>query len=304
LKTYLPAGLLDFPSAIQSTYQRNETVRVLYRGVFVARSKGRALPEALLAKLEWYPEVVSTMLVDALLREIDVKSILDQPVVCFRVLVENFGELVTSLEPRLLAHSEAAEMILGLRRRAAGGETQADGAYLECMIDDPNRLIRSLGSDEHSDLRRQDIQADSIGRKYEGAAWSYCFLESHPGECLDASLLESLKSSDEYAYLAARTLRDRQVDASVWSPLLANVVNPRWAFHILRDDLAGNQLGHFMQVIAQSPPWMVEFCIVAGLRDNALDQVYQDTVRRSFQHPCIDELHSWYHENLLRRLAV
>lgn len=304
VKTYLPAGLLDFPSVIQNTFLKNQTVRNLNREVFVWRSKGLSLPETLISKLEWYPEVVSTMLVNALVREKDVSFLLDQPVTGFRILVENFGKLASLLEPRLLEHSEAAEMILLMRRRAAGGETQADGAYLECMVDDPNRLIRSLGPDAHSNSRRLEIQSESTSRKLESAAWAYCYLESDPNASLDSTLVDILRTSDEYAYLAARTLRERQVDPSTWSQLLTGITDPRWAFHILRDDLAGDQHGHVMKVITQSPPWVCEYCVTAGLQENALDQIYCETVRRSHDHPCIEELHSWYHESTLERLGV
>jgi len=302
VKTYLPFEIVEFPKALFSTRGSFKESMRLQWSIFNDLVQQMPTPERTMQELQWYPEVVANMLTSGVMTPEMAAPLLNEPTFGFRVLVKDKGHLVSWLEPRLLVHAEAAELILAWRRQAARGPTQADAAYLECMIDDPNRLIRSLMPSQESTSRIAQLVHESASRKSESPAWAFCYLNNTPSVALDSELLAVLATDDEYAYLAARILRDRGNPESVWAPLLDHVQKPRWVFHILRDGLAGSKVQHFEEALMSSPPWMVEYWVATGTKMPELGPQYLETGRRSADHPCVGDLAPWFREYVTKQI--
>lgn len=294
-------SIAEFPKAIFATSQRHRFERAIQREVFNTHFRGSRCPRPTLARLLWYPHVASGLLYEAILPKADLRFLCANPGFGFRVLEDRYGHHAPQLEAELLRFPSAAESILRYRRKHAGGPTQMDSAIIECMSDDPNRVLRNLVPNDAETADLLHSQAEE--RKMESPAWAYFWLNSQ-GQTGDAALYEVIARDEEYAYLAAATLRARGVASEVYQGLVGGMKTARWIFHVLRDGLAGDHEKALESVLTKCPPWAVEYWEERGLKNDKLGNKYLETVRRSFEHPCIEELHQWFIEKSARSLAA
>lgn len=288
----MPSTIIDFPVAIFRTRNDLRAWGALRHAIVSARATETEIPEKAFRRLAWYPTVLAPLIAEGELTPEEAAPLLQDPVVGFRVLREKWGELVQWLEPQLLASAEAAEMILAYRRKMAGGPTQLDEIYIDCMADDPNRLLRSLAFGGKPDPRISKIIAESEGRRNESAAWAFCFLNAHPTDPLTSEMEKALVEDDEYAYRAAALLEERGQP----NTLVRGIKSPRWLFHVLRDGLAGDHKSVLEERLMASPPWMVEYWQTTKMELPLLQQQCRALISHAEDHPCFEDLDPWFVE--------
>jgi len=287
---------VDQPWLIFNLWHSDLLHTKLRNGVQEAIEARRQIDDLTVARLRWYPSLVGGFIREGLITTPDIDRILNTPVSRFYALAAHYEALAPVLESKLLVDPEAVERLVRWLRYKKYQPLRDEAEYLAMLGEDPNRHYRLTPPAER--MSPAQMSEASEQRKYQSAAWAYLYVSSHQDPLLDPTLMSLLTTSEEYAYLAAYVLRRRNIEASRWVELLAEIKSPRWAFQVLRDIEPGGGMplslrSRLLKCVHTSPPWAVQLWESRGVRGEHLKIAAHECGLLSAGHECEIELNAW-----------
>jgi hypothetical protein len=236
------------------------------------------------------------LIIDGKIARPDIERILDNPVTRFYAMASHYTELAPTLEAGLLADPEGIERMIRWLRYKNITPFRDEHDYLSLLGDDPNRHYRL--TPPHARVPSDLLRVEATKNKLVSAAWAYLWISSSQDPVLDDRVLATLKSSEEYAYLAAYVLRRRNFESARWRDLVTDIKSPRWAFHVMRDIEPGSSMpveisARLLRCVHVSPPWAVQLWESRGWRGEHLKLAAHECGIHSAGHECDIELNAW-----------
>ena len=296
-----PPEIVRFPQAITGNCARARLDDLLRDSVLQAREAGKAVPEPLLRRFAWHPELAARLLCAQLFPRRDIEVLLADPDAACSILLENYAGLCTLIEPRLLGHLPSLERLLVDQRATNREGLRTESDYLRLLAHDADRRYRLTPVIDRPIVLATLTEESEMCRE-ESPSMAYFYFATHPRSEITPRLAGVLTEDLEYQYLALRVARGRRVQGTQID-LLSDFREPAWAFHALRDRLLPEKVSELLEVVQSHPAWLAQWWQVAQLDRSQLAASYENSATRCARHELLPELY-WFYRTLSARAAV
>ena len=201
--------IIRFPQTILASCARERLEDKLRQDVADRREAGQPLPDPLVRRLSWHPELAAQILSAEMLTGKETELLLSNPDSACSILLENYATLCQLIEPRLLRHPPSIERLLVDQRLTQRPGLQTETEYLRLLGPDADRRYRLTPAVDRP-IILASLREESEMRWGESPSFAYFYLATHEEIRLTPRLAEILKQDEEYLYLALRLLRGRQ----------------------------------------------------------------------------------------------
>ncbi len=302
---------VSFPRAIFRNFNVHTHEMELVNKVGIYDLDERPLPNVLLDNLAWYPHILAGVLITFDLGLDAQRRLFSDPYVAYFTMMEKYGLLAPVLEEIYIRPSAAAMTLLVQDARVNPKALLLSEPEYLALIErlDPNRRIWLADENEWPDLVKRLLQTP-MAQEPPTAPWAYFRIATSSDAGLTPQLLDVLAQDEEFLYRAAYLYRQRGAAdaAAVIGACIKRIESPRWAFHVLRDNLVPSleQRTRLTKVLQGNPPWLAELCTkniwsekgelhqgTLPLAGEAFERFYLESVKAGYAHVCIRDLHFW-----------
>jgi len=296
IANYLPYDILDFPEDF-TEYQSVGTMarqNKLVADVIALQKAGKPLPEKHRMSLVFHPDLVLSLYTSNHIGLDELNVLLRRKGFAVRFLAYGINRVKHLVEPAVEEDLESLEIYIKHMASRLQDTIKPIEELVKTVEADPNRILRVM-PEEHLEKTMAIIRKVSLRRRGTAPEWAFAWFATHNVEILPDDVRDAISCSEEYIYMTAKVFeaRGRAMDDS----LLPHINSPRWSYHFLRENMAGDCYEKMMNSMLTHPAWTVQYASDLFLETDEVNELYLECSRKSqgTKYACLmTDMHEWY----------